>query len=151
MERFRLSNSLGDDWIHLGPSNNKNENYEVISNDCLDMIFINRTLKPYENEIYDYENIIDRLSKEVGFDVFYWTIINELIYNQPSEILKQKKYLLNDKIENQFDNTFSVVIKNGGQWIVEETHDEVKDFHMGELGHKIQAELFYEHILKNKS
>ncbi len=148
MERFRLSNALGDDWIHVGPSKRKDENYEVVSNDCLDMIFVNRTLKPYINEIYDYEKIIDRLSKEVGFDVYYWTIINELIYNQPIEILKQKKYLLNDKIENKFDNTFSIVIKNGGQWIIEETNDVVKDFHMGESGHQVQADLFYEHIIK---
>ena len=47
-----------------------------------------------------------------------------------------------------FDNTFSLVIKNGGQWIIDETNNEVNDFHMGESGHKVQSDLFYEYIKK---
>ncbi len=146
MNRFRLSNSEGIDWIHIGPSDLKHKTNEIITSDCQDMICINRSLKPFVDEIYDFERIVDRLSKEVGFEVYYWTIINELIYNQPKEILNQKKYLLNDKIKDEFDNTFSVILKNGGQWIFEETNDHIKDVHMGESGHRVQAELFYQHI-----
>jgi hypothetical protein len=91
---------------------------------------------------------MDRLSEEVGFEIYYWTIINELIYNLPKEILQQKKYILHDKIVDPFDNTFSLVIKNGGQWIIDETNNEVNDFHMGESGHKVQSDLFYEYIKK---
>lgn len=148
MERFRVSNSDGSNWLHLGPSIKKKQNDDVISDECLDMICLNRTLKPYRDEIYDYEKIIDKLSKEIGFGVYYWTIINELIYNQPKDILNQKKYLLNDYIKNQFDNTFSVILKNGGLRIYEETDGLIDDWHMGESGHRIQAELFYEHITK---
>jgi hypothetical protein len=33
--------------------------------------------------------------------------------------------------------------------IVEETDGVIKDDHMGEFGHKAQAEYFYKHIVKN--
>jgi hypothetical protein len=147
MNRFRLSDSEGITWVHVGPSDPKHiGNNGLINFDCQDMICINRSLKPYLDEIYDFERIIDRLSKEIGFDVYYWTIINELIYNQPKETLSQRKYLLNDKIKDQFDNTFSVILKNGGLRVVEETNGQIDDWHMGESGNRVQAELFYEHI-----
>jgi hypothetical protein len=146
IERYRLSNISGNNWLHLG-SGTINDDSPILK-ECHEKIIINRTLKPYYNEIYDFEKIIDRLSEEVGFEVYYWTIINELIYNLPKDILQQKKYLLHDKIKDSFDNTFSLVLKNGGQWIIDETNNEVNDFHMGELGHEIQAELFYEYIKK---
>ena len=62
------------------------------------------------------------------------------------EILNQKKYLLNDKVKDQFDNTFSIILKNGGLRIVEESNKLIDDWHMGESGNKIQADLFYQHI-----
>jgi hypothetical protein len=147
MERFRMSNVNGTGWNHFGPSSKKETNIELISNDCLDMLFINRTLKPYYDEIYDYEKIIDKLSKEMGFEIYYWTIINELIYNQDKDILNQKKYLLNKMIKDEYHNTFRVIFDNGGMRIFEETDGLVNDSHMGESGHKIQADLFYNHIL----
>lgn len=148
MERYRFSDAFGIDWVHLGPSDPKYIGNEmIISRECQDFICINRTLDPYKQELYDYENLIDSLAKSVGFEVFYWTILNNLIYNRPKEILNQKKYLLNDKIRDQFDNTFSIVLKNGGQWIKEETNWVIDDGHMGEKGHQVQAELFYEYIM----
>ncbi len=148
MERLRMSNINGTDWDHFGPSLRKDSNNSLITNDCLDMLFVNRTLKPYYDEIYDYEKLIDRLSNEVGFEIYYWTIIDELIYNQDKNILNQKKYLLNDLIKDQYHNTFRIVQDNGGQFIYEETNGIVNDHHMGELGHKVQADLFYKHIMK---
>jgi hypothetical protein len=146
IERYRLSNISGDDWLRLGSGMINNNS--PISKECHENILLNRTLKPYYDEIYDFEKIMDRLSEEVGFEIYYWTIINELIYNLPKEILQQKKYILHDKIVDPFDNTFSLVIKNGGQWIIDETNNEVNDFHMGESGHKVQSDLFYEYIKK---
>jgi hypothetical protein len=148
MERLRISNINGTGWYHFGPSVTKDLNNCTITNDCLDMLFVNRTLKPYYDEIYDYEKIIDRLAKEVGFEIYYWTIINELIYNQDKKILNQKKYLLNDLIKDQHHNTFRVILDHGGQFIYKETNGLIDDHHLGELGHKVQADLFYKHIMK---
>ena len=148
MERYRLSDSYGLGWVHIGPSDSEDVlgNEMIISKECQNYISVNRTLKPYREEIYDYENIIDCLAKSIGFEVFYWTIINDLIYDRPKELLHQRKYLLNDKVKDQFDNTFSIVLKNGGQWISEETNGVINDFHMAEKGHQVQAELFHQHI-----
>jgi len=155
MERYRLSDSHGFGWVHIGPPGNENVkvigNDMIISRECQDYISINRMLKPYREEIYDYENIIDCLANSVGFEVYYWTIINDLIYDRPKELLHQKKYLLNDKIKDQFDNAFSIVLKNGGQWISEETNKLIDDGHMGEKGHQVQAKLFYDHIMSYKT
>ena len=148
IERYRLSDNNGTGWLRLGPGQFTHE--EIISNDCHESIILNRTLKPYYDEIYDFEKIIDTLSKAVGFEVYYWTIINNLIYNQPKEILNQKKYLLHDYIKDSHDNTFSVILKNGGKWIFEETNNEINDDHMGGLGHQVQSDLFYKHIMKHR-
>lgn len=146
IERYQMSDENGSGWLRVGPGLLNHP--EIISNECHERIIMNRTLKPYYDEIYDFENIIDTLAKSIGFEIYYWTIINELIYNQPKEILNQKKYLLHDYIKTPFDNTFSVVLNNGGKWIFEETNNQIKDEHMGKLGHEVQADLFYKHIQK---
>lgn len=146
IERYRIADNNGG-WLKKGPGSQIESNNEL-NNDCHESIVINRTQKQYIEEIYDYEKIIDRLSKEVGFEIYYWTIINDLIYNLPKNKLNQKKYLLHDYIIDQHDNIFSVVLKNGGKWISDETNNQINDQHMGESSHKIQADLFYKHIMK---
>ncbi len=147
IERYRTADDYGG-WLKKGPGSQSFFDKEIMSDECHESILINRSKKQYIDEIYDYEKILDRLSKEVGFEIYYWTIINELIYNQPKDILNNKKYLLCDLIKDQYDNVFTIVLKNGGKWIFEETNNQIKDGHMGELGHKIQADLFYKHIMK---
>lgn len=146
IERYQMSDEFGNEWLRFGPGLINHE--EIISNKCHEHIIINRTLKPYYDEIYDFENIIDTLSKSVGFEVYYWTIINDLIYNQPKEKLNQKKYLLHDHVKNPFDNAFSIILNNGGKWIYEETSNQINDFHMSKSGHEVQSDLFYKHIKK---
>jgi hypothetical protein len=148
LERYRLAKD-DETWIKLGAGQVGNDC--PISQECHEQIVLNRTLKPYVDEIYNYEKIIDRLCTSLNINVYYWTIINELIYNQPKEILNQKKYLLNDFVFDQYDNTFSIVKKNGGMSISEETNGLIDDSHMGKTGHIIQANLFYDHIIKYNS
>ena len=50
---------------------------------------------------------------------------------------------------------FREVYKRGGKNIKQETNDEIPDTHLGESGHRIQANLFYEYLsnvqtIKNK-
>lgn len=144
IDRYRWVDYENNTWKKHG-SGHINGNY--ITKSTHEEIVYNRTHPFYIEEIYDFEKIIDRLSKEVGFEIYYWTIINELIYNQPKEILNQKKYLLNDKIKDEFDNAFTIILKNGGLRVVEETNGQINDWHMGESGHKVQSELFYNHII----
>ena len=52
----------------------------------------------YVEEVYDYQKIIDLLSKIIGFDVYYWSVDHSIIYSLSKEILNQKKYIINDLI-----------------------------------------------------
>lgn len=149
IERYRIVDKYGNGWLQKGAGKQFGDN-EPLTDDCHESIVLNRTHKQYYDEIYDFEKIIDRLSKEVGFDVYYWTIINELIYNLPKDKLNNKKYLLNDKIKDKFDNTFSIILKNGGKTISDESEGKINDTHMGKKSHQIQADLFHEHIIKNR-
>ena len=141
-ERYRMASN--NDWIKLGPGST---DAKVISKTTHDEITLNRTLSPYVEELYDYEKIIDKLSESIGFQVYYWTFQSHIIYNQPKEILNNKKYLLFDKMRDHHHHCFRVIHDNGGQTIAEETNGLIDDSHMGELGHKVQAELFYQHII----
>lgn len=143
MQRYRMA--LDDNnWIKLGPGaiNNSIPLLDSTHNE----IVLNRTLRPYYNEIYDFENIINTLSKSIGFDVYYWSFDETLIYNLPKELLHQKKYLLNNLMKDHHWSPFTLIFDRGGKRIIEETDGLIDDWHMGESGHRIQAELFYEHI-----
>lgn len=144
VERYRIAID-NSQWLKIGSGDVPNNS--PITNELHTQIILNRTLNPYKELIYDYENIIDVLSKSVGFDVYYWSIMEEIIYLLPPERRNQKKYLLFDKLFNK-ETPFSLIHKNGGLRIHEETNDVIMDYHMGESGHKTQAELFYQHIIK---
>ena len=146
LERYRLA--LDDNsWMKLGPGKINNHR-SPISEECHKSIVVNRTLKPYVNELYDYENIINRLSKSVGFKVFYWSIDNGVLYNTDN-LSEKNHYLLNDMIKDRHDNAFLITFKNGGNRIIEETDGKIRDFHLGGTGHKVMGDLFYQHIIKH--
>ena len=67
-------------------------------------------------------------------------IVAYLVKNSSDDVLK--KYIKN--------NVFNIIQKNGGKTINEETEGKIPDNHLGESGHKVQAELFYNHIKNGK-
>ena len=130
--------------------------------DCIDKsvkinIVNNRTNKLYIEEIYNYEKIIDELANSIGFTVFYWSGDSNIIYTSPPEKLHQKKYIINDLIiekdplfHDDIGGTFFKTIrKYGGMIVKEETNGACTDTHLGESGHRVQYELFYDYITKN--
>jgi len=145
MERYRFASGNGkDDWLRFGPGR---VDTNVILQSTNDEITVNRTLNPYKTEIYDFMTIMDRLSESVGFDLYYWTFIEDFIYALPKDKLEDKKFLLCDKIKDKHHHVFRILHDKGSETIEEETKGLVKDLHMGEKGHKLLAELFYEHII----
>ena len=168
MERFRWAsveyNNDGTPRIGSGPNNthpywkrlsSHPEDGKHISESTRKEIVANRVDLMNRELIYNYEKIIDRLAKSMGFEVFYWSIENELIYHLPKEILHQKKYILHDKVEytkhryrNVGGDFCNMIYNNGGQNIIEETEHKLHDFHLGESGHRVQFELFYEYITR---
>jgi hypothetical protein len=145
LQRYRMV--LDNTWLKLGPSKINNPR-SPISEECHESIVLNRTLKPYVDELYDYENIVNKLSKSVGFNVFYWSIDNGVLYNVPN-LNEKNHYLLNDMIEDRHDNAFTITKRNGGYKIIEETDGKIIDYHLGGTGHKVMGDLFYRHIIKH--
>lgn len=135
--RFRWVDSDGK-WrtIHGGPDYS-------ISESTRKETLINKFNSKWESIIYQYENIIDVLSKSVGFNVYYWSAENNLIYNSPNKNLK--KYIISELI-NPGETLFHEIFRRGGKTIEEESNYTIGDIHLGESGHKIQGNLFFNYI-----
>jgi len=145
MERYRIATGNGNnDWTRVGPGRISTT---IISQNTHDEIIYNRTLIPYIYELYDYMKIMDRLSESVGFKLYYWGFNENLIYNLPKEELEQEKFLLCKKIKDRHHHCFRVAHDHGSQTITDETNGLIEDSHMGEKGHRVLAELFYDHII----
>ena len=149
------NNNPLDNWRRMSVSNDQLDDFKHIKRNTKDEIIKNRTSHLYSDEIYNYENLIEQYSLSKGFDVYFWSTDNDIIINLSETKLKQKKYILNDlfvmgkyKTYHHAGEFMSMFIEMGGQTIFTETNTIVNDNnHFGELGHKVQAELFYEYIM----
>jgi hypothetical protein len=146
IDRYRWVDYDNNIWKKLGSGK---ISYDFISESTHEEIVYNRTHSLYIDEIYNYEKIIDELSFNKKFKVYYWSAAeNNIITNIPTEKLRGvKKYILSDQIHPDNNNLRQIITKKGGLTIIEETNGLVVDFHLGESGHKIQSELFYKHII----
>ena len=143
-------------WRRMSAASDDSE--EIRKQTKIDIIE-NRSSNLYVEEIYNYEKIIDQLSKSVGFNVFYWSGDSDIIYKLPPDELKQNKYIINDLISNITENPpdmfrlggifFDTIKHYGGLIVYEETNHKCTDTHLGESGHRVQFELFYDYIIKN--
>lgn len=133
-------------WKRLGVSLNDHDLHYIDPKIQLS-IAENKTHKLYLDQIYNYENILDYLSESVGFKLYYWSVDPTLIYNLDWEYKNKSKYILSDEVPSGKDFMW-VIQKNGGKTIGQECNGEVNDMHLGESGHKIQSELFYEYFSK---
>lgn len=139
-------------WKRLS---SKIEDGHHINENTRNDIALNRTDKLYIDEIYNYEKIIEVLCKNIECDVYFWSSDGNIIYTLPEDKLKNKKYILHDFIDIEshlnvnLGYFFTVIRKRGGMDIANETNFKVQDTHLGETGHKVQAELFYDYIMLN--
>ncbi len=139
--RFRWAQFLGNHWENLGP---ENVTSDIIEECTHNNILINRTNQLYIDQIYDFEKIIEALSKSVGFKLYFWSADSQIIC--PDEkISKQTKYIGNEYIRKG-ETIFDEVFRRNGQRLLEETNGLIKDLHFGESGHRILGEIFYSHI-----
>ena len=147
-----------DNWRRMSVSNDQLEDFKHIQRGTKDEIIKNRTSHLYSDELYNYENLIQQYSTSKGFDIYFWSTDNDIIINLPEDKLKQKKYILSDilipgtyKKQHHAGDLMSMFIDMGGQTIYQETNGRVNDDnHLGELGHKIQGDLFYDYIKSYK-
>lgn len=128
-----------------------NDNYkEIISNTTVEEILINRTLKPYIKELYDFMNFITVFCEKIKSNLFFWSVDKEILYTTDSferKSFKNKFLLSYDLID--YSSFFSYIFNLGGETITMETDGFIQDAHLGEKGHQVQGSLFYEHIKNN--
>jgi hypothetical protein len=122
---------------------------KIMSETTFNEILIQRTKKLYIKELYYYQKLLEQLSKSIGFEIYFWSSDDNIIYKENKEFFTDKKYLLNDLISNN-NNIFNIIQKNGGKTINEETNGEIPDNHLAETGHRVQSELFYKHIINEE-
>jgi hypothetical protein len=138
----------------------------IISEKTRNDIAMNRILPPAIEEVYEYERIITEYAKCKKFKLFFWSADVDIINNLPSESLNKREYILSNYIDklpldlrgrdaigiarSEMKRTiFDVFHEFGAETIMEETNGWVTDNHLGEKGHIIQYELFYNYIVSN--
>ncbi len=141
MHRFRFTHPQHLDWLRLSTHFT---NPELISEETNTDISISRTHPVYLEQLYDFENMIESLSKSTGFKLYFWSSDFKIIYTD-SKRKTQKKYIASDYIQNG-ETIFNEVFRRNGERLLEETNGVVNDLHFGETAHKILSELFHEHI-----
>lgn len=144
-------------WIELDKNRwqkmGVNYKFDFIHNQTYMDVIEQITHPLYCSLIYDNEPILEYIAKLIGFKIYYWSVEYEIIHNLPDDLKNNKKYLIPSKFNNNqpFKGSLDVIIENGGEFIYDETNFTVNDCHLGEKGHKVQAELFYKHIKENSN
>lgn len=142
-------------WVRLGPGPVYNEfTKKCISQKTNDEIVINRSSITYTDEVYNYEKLIIEYSKSKGFKVYFWSIDDTIINCLPFELRNKPQYICGEIINKVNDyviygSLIQEIINLGGETICDETKQIINDFHLGEKGHKIQTELFYDYVIKD--
>ncbi len=125
------------------------EHYEKstsgFSKETLEMMIVDKSNPLWVTQIYEWENLIEELSKSKKFHVFFWSSDSKIIYEESESWRNKKRYLLPMAKNGVID----YVIKSGGKTVEKETKGKVIDYHLGDIGHQKQAELFYENIVNN--
>ncbi len=146
-----------DTFRRLSVNNDNPEDFLFINKTTKDDIVKNRMSIQYSNEIYAYENLIEQYAFSKKFDVYFWSADDDIINKLPLNERNVKKYICADLLKNEleFDPIctsgllMDYIKLNGGKTVSTETDNQIFDtIHFGESGHKIQADLFYEHIMK---
>jgi hypothetical protein len=144
-ERFKWANIDKYEWLHLNYDSGQPDINIKTSKD----IAVNRSNSIYIEDILNYEKIINKISKYIGFKVYYWCADFKISHTLQNKTNKMTDYLCNENIGKN-ETIFSEIFRRNGLRIKEETNDIINDIHMGESGHRVQAELFYDYIIKNQ-
>lgn len=151
MARFQLVNLDEDKFNQILPCDDEFTGVGVDRN-ALNQIFVNRTHPLWHEELLLWIEFINLFVHNVGAHVFHWT--SDIEFHQT---ISEKYYwdhrfikpLPNDRnldlmgsICNLFDDNGEKIKAN----ILEETNHEVKDGHFGEIGHRKQADVFFDYI-----
>jgi hypothetical protein len=140
-ERFKWADDDFNEWVHLSYGSDAPDISLITSKE----IAINRGSPLYIKDLLNYEKTINKISKYIGFRVFYWCADYKIAFDLQNLTMDKSQYL-NFNYINSEETIFKEIFRRKGERIKEETKGLIEDLHMGETGHRIQSELFYEHI-----
>jgi hypothetical protein len=117
--------------------------------ECVKEIQVNRTEKPFIDELYSFTNLIEETCKSIGCEVYFWSADDYIINSENSEFKSKRKYLVK---ESNMDLTRYLIENKGAKTLLRETKGVIKDDqHYGKIGHEIMAQVFYEEIIKYRN
>ena len=140
--RFKWLNEITNNWEDI-LSNDLLTN-KMITKSTATEILVNRSNPKWADDVLLKKEIINKLSELIGFEVYYWHADTNI------PILFNKSYLCSNDLKEDV-GIFNIIKNLGGETIYEETNGLIEDNHLGERGHQIQSDLFYEHIINYKS
>jgi hypothetical protein len=122
-ERFRLINERTNQFVRVTP--NVKPKLINVSNSTIDELLINRENQLWVTEVMNWEKLIRKSLKLTNVDLLTWSFDNTF----PTQI-----YI------------FDELIKLGAETIGMETKGKINDSHMGEYGHIIQSDYFFNQL-----
>jgi hypothetical protein len=140
VNRFKWANDDLNVWERLGAGFKDNKRF--IAESTLNEIMVNRSSPLYINDIRNYEKLLDRFADKSKIKIYYWSFDSNVINNKTEQ---NKNFILHSKLKDN-NSLIDYIFECGGEDITMETNSEISDHHLGEKGHKIQSELFYDYI-----
>ncbi len=132
INRFRLVDETTNSFVTIRSNQFKADDINTptllngIDINVVNSILSNRQNSEWLNEVYGWENVINKLSELIGFKIRYWTFDTTL--NKPY-------YISTSDFRND-------LIKRGAEDITWETNGKLIDDNFGEKGHYIQFRYF---------
>lgn len=131
-----------------------------LSKNTIEEILVNRTHPLWKIEVMNWIKFINVFVEKIGVESYHWTSDDNIFNAENTEIFNDNKFivvrdmaLLQSKIFVNKHNMMGYLTHQdhyGGKQkgkIIDETNDEIVDGHMGEFGHIVQCNVFYNHIL----
>lgn len=143
INRFRMAHPKNNHFTLFTSTNDNLLDYW--SSRTIEEIFVNRLSKTWTEEIYGYTNLIEQLGLAKGFNTFFWSADPVLINEESNEFKNQRKFLLPDCELGMIQH---LINNHGALNISFETEHTIKDTHLGQQGHEVMADLFYDDIIK---
>ena len=141
IDKFRISQN--NKVVNIHPNNTRD--YENMSKSTLDEMIKNRQevyngIDIWAGEINGWENGMDTLSKNKGYQIYFWSTEEDRLMKQEDK----KNYLCSESKKSLIHYLRDL----GCLSMSQETNDVVVDSHFGLQGHNKQAEIFYNEIKK---
>jgi len=146
--RFLLANPHEHFLMTILP--NQTNNYPQFNSDFLETLIVNRTNEVWIQELIYYTKIVNEICKEKEIKLFYWTYHEDIIFSyiETSWPEFNTDLIIKSPQKNEYLISYLNRTSDNKHTIVAETDGVVKDAHLGELGHHLQTELFYDYIKK---